>query len=563
VIDNATLDLGRGTARSSFAGRAGKLAALVWLIPGGLAVAYVVEFIVHFSHNMWVLGWISDYAFTYTSPEELVSTGMGGHMFLGTYGMYVQLWFGMLTARLPLHHQLWLIAPKAVYVGAAALVGWSVTQLANRRAGVLAVVLACACSPFALGTFMAPAVHNTTYPGIALLGAYLLWLTKGAARQRAIAIAVPLLVSIVIGVSFASDDLLVPTGILPFFLTAVLALTRRDRQSKRVALTAIATVLAAVPIAWLTSTIMASLGYGTEVQSLTLTPLSLLHTHFNLLIFGLKLLFNGYLGVLAPGVMHTPLGFACDVFASLALLAMFVYGARAALELVCSGRQEEHREDGPRSLVRLRVNLHVIFWSCSAAMACGAYLLSDYYDSDHRAFYASTLLAVGAIVPLFAVAASRLRWLVPIGASIFITASLIGLVLEYNVVRFYTVLPGYQPEIERLAESNHVTVGYASYGGATSLTFNSHKRLIVRPVAPCPGAIEVNICRGGHFTMDSWYVPRARHSFVLVEPNFTPVGNLTVRPTGLGRPLASYQVGPIEMYVYPYDVASRIKRLPE
>jgi hypothetical protein len=42
----------------------------------------------------------------------------------------------------------------------------------------------------------------------------------------------------------------------------------------------------------------------------------------------------------------------------------------------------------------------------------------------------------------------------------------------------------------------------------------------------------------------AWYAPKVRHSFLLVDPDES---FLTSLPTGLGTPIASYTIGPIEM----------------
>jgi hypothetical protein len=50
-------------------------------------------------------------------------------------------------------------------------------------------------------------------------------------------------------------------------------------------------------------------------------------------------------------------------------------------------------------------------------------------------------------------------------------------------------------------------------------------------------------------------VPRQRRSFLLVDGEEGWIRSL---PSGLGRPLAVYPIGAIRMYIYPYDIASRL-----
>jgi hypothetical protein len=559
VIDSASHRFDRTAVRRRPFSSTSKLALLAWSIPCSIALVYLGVFLARFGHNIWLLGWMSDYAFAFVAPQSLASAGIVGHTNLGTYGSYVPLWFGLLTAWMPLHRELWQLAPTALYLAAAGAVGWSVAQIANRRAAALAMLLALVASPWAWGVFMAPDAHNVVYPCTALLGGYLVWLARGEERRRATAVAGPLAIGVVLGTCFASDDLLLTTGLLPLFLTAILAGARRERRSKVVALSALASVVVALPVAWLTSTIMAALGFETEAQSLGLTPLSLLREHTELLKEGLKILFNGYLGgatpvgTVADGFLHAQLGTACYVLMLVTLGALLLAGIRSGVNFMLPRK----RRDGTPRSTDLARDLHVVYWVSSAAMACGAYAFSNFLDAYHESFYATTILSVAAVVPLFAYAHSPLRWLVPVGASIFFLASAVG-VTNYYVAPINTSLIKYDSQILRLARENHVNVGYTGWWGASSMTWSVGESVKIRPIHWCPGAEGVRLCRFPHGTVGSWYVPRPRHTFLVVEPNQFASTSITVLPRGLGRPLAAYAIGPVQMYVYPYDIASRV-----
>ena len=105
---------------------------------------------------------------------------------LGSAGQWVPLWFGLLTASLPLHRELWGVAPTLLFAGVCAGGG-----LVGRAAGgpprgaCSQCCSALVASPLALAFFMAAVAHNTVYPCTALLGAYLIWLTRIDGRRRA------------------------------------------------------------------------------------------------------------------------------------------------------------------------------------------------------------------------------------------------------------------------------------------------------------------------------------------------------------------------------------------
>jgi hypothetical protein len=530
--------------------RAVALPALGYSIPLAIAAAYLIVFVAKLPHNITVLGWESDYTSNFLLPETLVRTGTGGFTVMASAGQWVPLWFGLLTAKLPLHRELWGIAPTLLFVTSALIVGWSVSQLAGRRAAILAVLTILIASPLALAFFMA-AAHNTVYPCTALLGAYLIWLAQGHARRRRFTtVAVPLVVGLVIGTCVASDLLVAATAVIPLTLTAVLAGVRRERRSRLVALSSMATVAVAIPVAKLTSTTMGSLGYRTLPTPTKVAALSELPQRAQLLFKGLKALFNGYLGPERPGTLHTGLGLASDIVMSAALLALLVIGISTTVRFISSGLRSNRSQDTGQ----LARSLHVIYWVSSAVIICGAFWIAgEGATTTHESYYATVIFSVAAVLSLLLSSRSPARSLIPVGASIFFTASLVGLTNDY--INVSAGLARSASALTRIAQANHVRVGYSNYGDASALTWGTHERVIVRPLVECPNPAGAALCPGFQDYTPSWYAPRQRHTFLLIdadEPEIRPV------PEGLGKPLAVYAFESMRMYIYPYDIASRI-----
>jgi len=526
--------------------------ALLWLIPLTVAVAYVVVFVLQLPHNVTTVTWDSDYSSGFTVPETVFKTGTDGNVVLGSAGQWVPLWFGLATATLPLHRELWELAPTLLFVATTLIVGWSVAQLAGRRAAVLAVLIGLIASPLALTFFMAAVAHNTVYPCTALLGAYLIWLARGDGRRALTALGVPPLAGIVLGTCLASDLLLAAAAAIPLTITAVLSGLRRDRRSRVVALSALCTVAVAVPIAELTSSIMHSLGFLTLETPARVAPLSELPERARLLFDGLKVLFNGYLGVQRPGTLHTELGIASDIVMSAALLALALAGVVTVVRFLVSGL----RKDGRRSPAQLACSLHVVYWVTSALSVCGVFWLTAETGGGsnlHESYYATVIFSVAAVIPLLLSGRPLARWLIAAGASVLFTASLVGLASGYFVVSPWIARE--QSGVMRIAQENHVTVGYGGYGAASSLTWNAHGRVTVRPLMECENPEGASVCPFYMESVPSWYVPRQRHTFLLVDSEEVWVSSL---PSGLGRPLASYSLGAMQMYIYPYDIASRL-----
>jgi hypothetical protein len=524
----------------------------VWVPSLILAALYLVIFAAKFTDNVGVLNWTSDYASGFTVTTTLAKTGSGGHTVISTTGAWVPLWFGLLTAKLPFHRQLWEAAPTALFFLSALTIGWSVAQLAGRRAALLATLTVVVASQWALVFFMAAVAHNVVYPCTALLGAYLIWLTHLRERRRVAAFAVPAVAALVLGTCIASDALLIVTGVVPFVLSAVVCGVRRDRRSRFVALTALGTALGAVPVAVVTSAIMRDAGFVTLPPPFTLSPLADIPEHARLLFEGLRQLSNGYLASAQwPGTLHREIGYACDATMIAALLTVLVYGTRWIVRLLRSARTVD-AADPPRDLA---LGLHVIYWTFSAVLVCAAFVFSNTAGGTrHESYYATTIFSIAAIVPLLVSSRSLMRWLIPAGVSVFFIGSLAGIKWDY-IRMFEPPLSHYASKIVELARANGTTTGYAGYWDASGLTWNTDEKIRVRPLEHCSNPAGASICPFYLMRVPSWYVPQKRRSFLLVDPNTLDV---TTLPGGLGTPIATYSLGPIEMYVYPYDIASRL-----
>jgi hypothetical protein len=535
---------------------------LPWLLALGLAGAYLVVFVIQLPHNIGDIGWVSDYASGFTVSETVVDTGTGGHTLLSTTGAYLPLWFGLLTAHWPAHRQLWEIAPTILFLVTALTVGFSVAHFAGRLAGVLATLTVLVASPWALAFFMAPVAHNTVYPATALLGAYLIWLFRATQRQRVTALGVPIAAAVALGMCVASDSLLIVTGVVPFALTGIAIGLRSDRRSRLLSASVLGTVVGAIPVALLTYAIMHGAGYRTLPPPVRLAPVSTFSEHAHMLFDGLKHLFNGYLGSASPAMFGglTPsasgpgravLGAACDVVMAAALLALLLLGARGVRSLL----RPERPEADPGSPADPARALHVTYWAGSALVVCAAFVFSTRAAIRYEAYYATVVLSVAAVVPLLICSGPVARWLIPSGASILFAGSLLGLTSHYLDMVYDPPISRYGSEVARVARGIGVTAGYAGYWDASSLTWSSHERVTVRPVLECANPLGAGICPFFLMRVPSWYVPRQRRTFLLVDPGSLFVLTL---PAGLGAPTASYAIGPLRMYVFPYDIASRL-----
>jgi hypothetical protein len=545
-----------------------------WLIPLAIAGAYLLLFVAKLPHDIRALGWNPDVGSAFAIPETVSRTGTDGFTVMASAGQWVPLWFGLLTARLPLHRELWGVAPTLDFVATALIVGWSVRQVADRRTAALAVLIGLVASPIALTFFMASFSHNTVYPCTALLGAYLIWLTRTAGRRKLTAIAVPPILGIAIGACLASDLLLAATAVIPLTLTAILAATQRDRRSRLLALSALTTAAISLPTAKLTTAIMHSAGYVTLPSPVHYATLSELPSRAALLFKGLKELFNGYLGTEKPGPLHTPLGFASDIVMSAALLTLLAVGTLTIAKLLARALRASdsptpatpaRKDDSPAPATPARGNdsptpatlarsLHIAYWTISAVSACGAFWIAGEGPvTTHESYYATAIFSVAAVVPLLLSRSDTARRLILAGATVFFAASFVGMTRDY--VNVSAPLARSAPEVVRIAEAYHAQTGYSNWGDSSGLTWGTDGRVIVRPLIECQNPSGADLCPGFQAYVPSWYVPRERRTFLLIDANEAEIRPV---PAGLGKPLAVYAFDSMQMYIYPYDIASRV-----
>jgi hypothetical protein len=277
---------------------------------------------------------------------------------------------------------------------------------------------------------------------------------------------------------------------------------------------------------------------------------------------GLLGLMNGYLRQATSNALGSLLGRLCEIAMVAALVTLLIVGVLAAARFIAASVRRERL--GDTQLLRA---LHVIFWAGSAGATSVAWALSVRTEYVHESYYATLIFSVAAVVVLLTSSRSPARWLIPAGASLFFAASVVGLANHYMesyvlpIARSYQTTPFvprtayYERQILKFANAHDVKAGYAGYLDVASLTWSSHEQVLVRPVQLCSAPQGVSICPFFVERVPSWYVPVRRRTLLLVNAE-DPF--LNERPEGLGKPVAAAAFGPIQVYVYPYDLAARM-----
>ncbi len=479
---------------------------------------------------------------------------------LGTFAWYSTLLFDLATKWLPYHRTVWEAAPYAMVVAGAALTAWSVARVASRWAAGLAAVLLISTSPATLRVELATTQHAPTWFCLALLGAFAVWLERRRAPRWPVLIVLVLVIGTIVGVN-ASDPLLDIAGVAPFGLaliaTRVLA---PGRDSTRAMWSGLAT-LAVIGVTWaITAAVMSALSVASE-PGLHTTRVVVGHENlhnFTLWWKSIATLGNGnYFGhALSPA---TVLAFVCAVISvaavvSIPWLSWRQLRRRSSADPPTGGPDE--LADPPADPAR---TAFYVFWCSSAILLTLAFLFSAYPVDIYAGRYLVGLLyAAAAVVPAAAAGRVRTRAIALAGTCVFALGAVVSIARQGPVPApkaNTAVTVQVANQIERIAARDHLTVGYAGYWDAAPVTWATGFRVKVYPVSVCDQ--RKNLCRFDLHFISSWYWPRAHTgSFLLTDP---ALSNVWIRPADLGRPTAVYRVGRATMYVYPYDLAARIR----
>jgi hypothetical protein len=483
-----------------------------------LALLYVISWLTHLHSTIDALLWNSDYAGGFTLPETIVRFGTGGNTVISTTGAWADLWFGLLTAHLSFHRQLWEITPTLLFLVCVSAIGFGVWRLAGPAAAIVAAAIVFVASPFALAILMAPVAHNTVYPSTAIIGALLPWALARAWSSPPRWVATIVLGALLLGVDIASDKLLLVTAVIPAAVLAAVMLVRRPARAAAIGV--LATIVLSAPVALATDAFMKAAGYRITAPKLELAPLSTVGFHFRLLWHGLRDLSGGYLDSGYPGTLHHALGLACTVVLALGLTCLAWAGAQAARGLI------RRRATDELELERL---VHMGYWFVSAIVVAATFVFTTAVGDgagNHESYFLTIVFSVAATAPFAVGRGAVLRWAAPVAVGLFAVGSLVASQGSYNNA-YRGPVSTVAGQIVQLARANHVTGS--------------------------------DICPFFLMRTPAWYRPQPGPSFLLVDPSNLYVTSL---PDNLGPPLHTYPLGPVTMYVFPYDIASKLGPYP-
>ncbi len=513
------------------------VAFLPWS-PVLIGAAYLVVFIVKLPTLIEHLYWDSDAA---TATVIAETFGGSGTVILQRFGWFTALWFELLTRPLPLHRQIWEVAPYLFSLASVALLAFASWRLAGRWAAAMTATAALATSPYVSYDLVSLNFHTTTWAATVVLAVYCLWLTWEPSVRRFAFVTV--LVTALAGTTLAGDLLFAFVGLIPFALTGVLLAT--FPRFRLAGVVVFASACLAPLIAWVTT-------WGMRVADVQVFSVPTrfsddrdLWGNFGRLLRGIVQLFNGDYFFDAHVNPGTLLSFACAVLALIALAAPFLLLRR-------------QRRSATSSVPLL---VYSCFWASCVAFTSISFVLSS--EGTHGGYYLFTILyALAATVPLLAAESMRDRMFASAGVAVVAIASLVNLAdTGKSLPRPLPPVAAVADRIVEIAKKEGASRGYADYWDASSLTWSKHMAVHVAPVAQCV-LPKPDLC-GFWFNVNTdWYRPRSNsNTFVLRDSRSE--GLRQELPKSFGPPYATYELGDfITMYLYSYDVASRFNGGP-
>jgi hypothetical protein len=529
-----------------------------WAAPLVLAAAYLVLLAAQFGQLL---------ANVYLSADNAAGPVMGelydgsGHhlVILGHSSWFSTVLFERWTLWLPAHRQLWELAPYAMALSSVAFVGWGVWRIAGRWAGAAALAVMVCAGPSLLTILMVADDHAPTWFTLALIGAFLAVLELGVVASGGWLAVLAVVVGVLLGVNAESDVLLTISGAVPLLLTVVcIWALYPSRRTARAVWFAVASLLVALAAGLVVHGIMNhdDVINAHDPKISTLAGTEVIGTNFKLWWQSLAVLGNGDFFGMSVG-FSALIAFAC---AAITLVSVFFVPRIAHSELAraIEERRGSPRYRNPRAAGEVARSAWCLFWASSAVLLSLAFVFSaGPEDITSSRYLVGVIYAVAALVPMLGLRNSLLRVTVTAGATLYAFAGCLALAQERIQAPASPTDP-VAAAVANIAKAEHMSIGYAGYWDASPITWATHFHVKVFPVGNCGNQ---RLC-GFELAIDTaWYTPRPRiHTFLLDDPTYTAAYPLNP-PPDLGRPIAAHQIGNITMYVYPYDIASRLYAL--
>jgi hypothetical protein len=533
-----------------------------WWLPVVLGGLYAVMVLTHLRTVLDSV-WLSS-----DSDIDGVLAHLGMHAPAGTlyttgdYPHYETMAFAMLTRSFPLYRVIWMLAPPFfAALGLAAVLWAAVRSFGRWPAAMVGAALVCfggggvaKIVAGGLATVFAFDAHANSVITAAVVGAALVWVVPRIAElptRRLVLVAIA--IGLAGGLPLSGDSLYLAWGIAPLVVVMVLAAWRgpEDGAARLIAF-GVGTLAATVVIASVFGAIMHAegiRGFSPSHQGfLTFTTPAGLLTHFDTLLRALPSLTAGnFYGKVIKTRSELEIASASLVFAAL-ISVVWSVRRRVANALP--------RAAGGGDVVGERF-VYTTFWVTILAAGLLVFLIgSPNPDTTDGRYLLGPYVAIAALLPLMLERGLGWKLIVTAGVTLFTFSAL----AQFNsgvkdMSKGYETV-GVARGVAAFAQQQQVTVGYAYYWNSIDLTWESNFKVDVYPIQRCKHDHR-SLCTFREISMSNWDTPHGNvRSMLVVNPKAPEVRRVEA---AFGPPIAQQRVGNLELYVYPYDIASKLK----
>ena len=530
---------------------------LPWL-PLVLAGAYLIAVLVQFGQIVSAIYLDADAASAPVIGQLYGGAVAHRDVVLGQMAWFSTLIFELATRWLPLHRQIWEVAPYAMAFASAALIAWGLWHVAGRWAASVGGALVICAAPHTLHLLFSLNDHSPTWFSLALLAGLLVLLERNAEQLKTVwAVLAVIVVGTIVGANMASDTLLLGAGFVPALLAiAGVRVLPGIRTSRRALWLMLATLALACVADELTHVLMhhENVIVPPEVTGTELASAEAVTGNFKLWLQSIAVLGNGEFFGEALSTTSA-LQVAC---AGLSIVAVVILVPRIVWrELTRTLRTDRPGASAETEAPQIEAPriAWCIFWGSSAILLSAGFVVSSIpVDIESSRYLIGLIYAAAALVPLLGAPGTLRRGAVSAGAAVFAFTGLLSLAhgtVSANTGNFPST--GVSAQVARIARREHLTVGYAGYWDAAPITWATGLAVKVYPVQQC-GA---QLCQFNIHYISSWYLARPGVRTFLIEDPTQPVAAPPV--AALGKPSAIYHIDELTMYVYPYNIASRLQ----
>jgi hypothetical protein len=475
---------------------------------------------------------------------QLLPDKGSGHLVLGYYPWLESLFALDLTRWVPSHLVFWKAAPFFVYAAVVLLTGWTVWRTVSLKTGFLVSLALAAPAPLVIYLLGAPDQRLPALTHAVLLAAFVVTVPSLERWGRSGRIAWGVALALTLAPGVASDLLVVLGGVLPFLVAVALG-WRLRLLSRPVATVAAGAALIGAVGGWGLERLAEHFEIVYAPPGWRLASPDTAVSHAWLLLKEVALFAHGWFDT-APAPVD-----AFDVARIAAAVAAIAATVFVLVLLIRVARPFLTDAERPAP-----VRLLAVYWGASIVLVTGPFVFTTVPSGLSSVRYVFTLWP--ALLTLVALVYARRAHL-----ALALLATVAAVIGCFELDRgFYTASSGKPPstteveQLERVVAANDLDHGYASYWDAMPITLESDFKLRAYPVEPCG---PVGYCPFHLHTIESWYRPQpgARTFYVVGDPTLLP--SLGPPPKSWGRPLKAVRVGKLTVYVFDYDIASRLQ----